>query len=338
MSRILKVNQSDYRVQVRSGGNITLDTGVAAGEVRVTGNLVVSGNYTTINVSDMQIEDNIIILNKGETGYGVTEGTSGIQISRGGHPAQPDAQLVFDENVSFYDPITESELPGTWVFKNTENQLIGISVRSITSDGNNDIAIDMQNSVLTVFKLANVDADAYSDLLLALDPTGYHDNDIPTKRYITRYMQSGVFTPGMADVDKIYKRDDITPFTERSRVQAFSTSIDFLINSGLSARLDSTGLQVNHINIFNDTISNTSATQLKLSSSINLVEVDAVLSLTNQSTTITATTLKNKLYSKATDGPGRTGLYFTNTNQYNGANSSDELVSKNRAVLLSMLF
>ena len=83
MSKILKVSESDYRLKVVSGGNITLDTGTNVGVVTITGSLVVQGDYTTVNVSDLQIEDNTILLNKGESGSGVTEGTAGIQIDRG---------------------------------------------------------------------------------------------------------------------------------------------------------------------------------------------------------------------------------------------------------------
>jgi len=39
MSRILKVSQSDYRLQVQSGGSIVLDTGTSTGTVIITGNL-----------------------------------------------------------------------------------------------------------------------------------------------------------------------------------------------------------------------------------------------------------------------------------------------------------
>jgi hypothetical protein len=46
----------------------------------------------------------------------------------------------------------------------------------------------------------------------------------------------------------------------------------------------------------------------------------------------------NKIYSKASEGAGRTGIYFTSNNAYGAtAYNNDELVSKNRAVLLSIL-
>ena len=57
-----------------------------------------------------------------------------------------------------------------------------------------------------------------------------------------------------------------------------------------------------------------------------------MFNLDDQALTPGSTSGKTKIYSQATSGPGKTGLYITNVN------TSDELVSKNRAVLLSILF
>ena len=84
MSRVLKVSQSNYRLQTASGGTITLDTGVDVGTVIVTGDLVVQGETTTVNTTNLAIEDNIIVLNKNQTGAGITlaspiSGRSGVE-------------------------------------------------------------------------------------------------------------------------------------------------------------------------------------------------------------------------------------------------------------------
>ena len=112
MSRVLQVSDANYRVKVQSGGKIFLDTGTNTGDVIITGNLTVRGNTTTVDTANMTIEDNIILLNKGETGgSGITETKSGIQIQRSENSESatfPDAQLVFDESKYYWDPITES--------------------------------------------------------------------------------------------------------------------------------------------------------------------------------------------------------------------------------------
>lgn len=71
-------------VDVKATGNMTVD-----------GDLTVSGTTTIINTTNTAIEDNIIILNNGETGAAVTEGTAGLEIDRG---TSTNYQLLFDES------------------------------------------------------------------------------------------------------------------------------------------------------------------------------------------------------------------------------------------------
>ena len=74
------VNTSgNYSIKVADAGVIKLDTGLAVGEVQVTGNLVVSGTTTTVNSTEVTINDNILVLNSGEAGTGVTLNESGIR-------------------------------------------------------------------------------------------------------------------------------------------------------------------------------------------------------------------------------------------------------------------
>lgn len=78
-----------------AGSNITLDTD----HVYVTGNLTVRGNVTAISSNTQVITDNIITLNAGETGNGVSTlgTTSGIEIARGTAPGG-NVQLRWNED------------------------------------------------------------------------------------------------------------------------------------------------------------------------------------------------------------------------------------------------
>ena len=114
MSKILNVNSGNYKVSVPSGQTITLDTGAGTGNVQITGNITIAGTQTVVNSQELDIVDNIIVLNKGETGAGITENTSGIQLDRG---TKSDALLIFDEQTSFNDPVTQTVKAGTFVFK-----------------------------------------------------------------------------------------------------------------------------------------------------------------------------------------------------------------------------
>ena len=63
--------------------------------VTIQGDLNVVGNVTYIETTNLQVKDNVIELNSGETGSGVTLGSAGITIDRG---TEPDAQVIWDEN------------------------------------------------------------------------------------------------------------------------------------------------------------------------------------------------------------------------------------------------
>jgi hypothetical protein len=60
----------------------------------ITGDLTVSGTTTFINTEDLNVFDNMIYINSGETGTGVTKGFAGIEIDRG---QSTNYRFLFDE-------------------------------------------------------------------------------------------------------------------------------------------------------------------------------------------------------------------------------------------------
>jgi len=80
------------------GTGITWDAGTSAanfpGNVTIQGDLVVDGTSFTTLTETVQIEDNVMVLNYGEVGAGVTEGTAGLRVDRG---SSTDYLLIFDE-------------------------------------------------------------------------------------------------------------------------------------------------------------------------------------------------------------------------------------------------
>jgi hypothetical protein len=64
--------------QDASTGVVTVDD-----DLVVTGDLTVQGSLTSIETTNTAITDNVIVLNSGETGAGITSVTSGIEIERG---------------------------------------------------------------------------------------------------------------------------------------------------------------------------------------------------------------------------------------------------------------
>ena len=65
----------------RIHGDYTIES--INGNVNIIGNLVVAGNTSSVSSTDTNVIDNIITLNAGETGAGVTKNISGIEVDRG---------------------------------------------------------------------------------------------------------------------------------------------------------------------------------------------------------------------------------------------------------------
>jgi len=79
---------------IAATGGTTVDS-----ELTVTGNLTITGTTTTVETTNTEITDRIILLNKGESGAGVTGVTSGIEIERG---STANALLVFDDSTDTF--------------------------------------------------------------------------------------------------------------------------------------------------------------------------------------------------------------------------------------------
>ena len=80
---------------IEAASSINMSGALTVGlDLVVTGNLAVNGTTFTANTQTVLIEDNLLIINNGEVGPGVTAGTAGIEIDRG----VPDNYLfIFDE-------------------------------------------------------------------------------------------------------------------------------------------------------------------------------------------------------------------------------------------------
>lgn len=68
---------------------------VVSGDSTINGNLYVEGNTTILNTNVIEFEDNIVVLNRLETGSGVTLNQSGIEIDRG---VLENYRIVYNES------------------------------------------------------------------------------------------------------------------------------------------------------------------------------------------------------------------------------------------------
>lgn len=81
--------------EVTSYGNHTVSGNESVGgNLTVTGNLTVNGVVTSVNSTTVTTKDNIIEINKGQVGSGVSAGKAGLSVDRGDEPVY---QMVFDE-------------------------------------------------------------------------------------------------------------------------------------------------------------------------------------------------------------------------------------------------
>ena len=88
----VKYVSTNYVVITPTGvdSNITL----RSDSIIIDGNLTVTGQTTAVNTVNTVIEDNVIVLNQGETGNGVSLGTAGVSVDRG---TAPNTAVIWNE-------------------------------------------------------------------------------------------------------------------------------------------------------------------------------------------------------------------------------------------------
>ena len=79
---------SEDNIAFRTGGvnAVSIDAtqnALFAADVTITGNLIVNGTTITQNVTTVEIQDNLLLINNGEQGTGVTAGAAGLEVDRG---------------------------------------------------------------------------------------------------------------------------------------------------------------------------------------------------------------------------------------------------------------
>ena len=329
MSRIVKISNGDYKLQVQSGGNIILDTQSVDGTVTVFGNLDVKGNVSYIESVNTEIKDNILQLNYGQTGNGISSAnnySSGIEIMRGNYNA---AQFIFNEQLTHFDSTTGTTVAGTWSARTANGTLNAIQLRTLVTDGTGNLTFDLQNSAVTL-RVANT-TNYYANVS--------NINDIPNLDYLQHYVYSNYTGSGqgLAVVSSIQSPLAGTTSTATSSIVAGSTNIVFQVLQNTLVTIDSTGTKMGNIKVgavaTPNTISNSTSNNLILTSANSIIEIAGYMHLDDQLGSPSYSAGITKIYSSPTIGPGRTGVYITN----NSNQTPDELISRNRAVLLSIL-
>ena len=98
---ILKYSNGDWVNSVADASFVGLPSiSEDTGTVTINASLDVKGTTTTINSTNLEVADNIIYINAGETGPGVSLGSAGIEVDRG--TGAVDYQILFDESADVF--------------------------------------------------------------------------------------------------------------------------------------------------------------------------------------------------------------------------------------------
>ena len=329
MGQFVQVS-GDYNIKSGEGAVITLDTGAGVGTTRVTGNLLVEGDTLNVSVENLNVQDNIITLNYGETGSGVTLRYSGIEVDRG---SSESVSFLWDDN------------DDSWNLKQGAGYASSrLRVKEILTNPDTD------SGDLTLIGTG-------TGVIKVLGTTAYElqvtdDDDVPNKKYVDDAIQTNPtfqilrgdtraaafdignpIDPGLFPIGPYFAQptesviglavdDNIVAQFFRNRVQL--AGINFFLEDptpDAPGIPDATVLQTVNTN-----------GNIKLETNgTGKVQITYALQLDNPGTTPAAVTNASLVYGGAV-GAGSTGVYFRNTVK------NDELISKSKALVFSMIF
>lgn len=107
---VTKRISGDYNIVTKSDGLSTGNVTVTTDTFFVNGNMVVGGTATSVTRTDSAITDNMIVINKGETGAGVSMVYSGIEVDRGTYA---NVQLRYNESIQKWEITNDGTNFGT---------------------------------------------------------------------------------------------------------------------------------------------------------------------------------------------------------------------------------
>ena len=345
MGQFLRVN-GDYNIKTEEGARITLDTGPNVGSVRVTGDLLVEGATVYVAATNLDIEDNIIVLNKGETGAGVTLDYSGIQIDRGTLGA---TSFIWSENITIPAGSSStnaggwqlvSGTDGVYSFSDSRLKLKEIITES-TTDGGDLLVIGQGTGVIKV-----IGTDNYENQVT-------HDDDVPNKKYVDDSIQNNPTFQVVSDNSRVIVSDkDRSPniaatggsLAFLTATTGFSTggesAVSVIVDAALNTQfypnrtemfdLEFTGSEITtKSGITNQNINVRTQGTGKLQTNY-AVQIDSIAGTPAYVTDATI------LYS-ATPSVGTTGVWYVNPSA-EARLQSGELINKNKALVFSMIF
>ena len=357
MGQFFRVN-GDYNIKVKDGGTIKLDTGTS-GDTIITGNLTVQGDVTSVSTTNLEIKDRIITLNEGENGPGVTLLYSGIEIDRGTYvdsTAVPRAAFVWNETNPPSHAVEDTEEDptagsGFWMFATGQEGVYGfrdsnVKLRRILTDSSTD------SGDLTLIGTGSGVVKVKGTSNYRLQVTD--NDDIPNKDYVDFSILNNptfqIRAPQNQDTRVIIADKDITPNNSSTGGSlayyqaatgypiafdgANESGIGFLVDGVLTSTFYSNRVVLQSLEIIDSEIRHDSSNENIFinTNGTGKLQTNYAIQLDNNAVSPAIVSGSHVIYSKP-ESTGKSGIYFVNTE-----NTRDELVSKNRALLFSMLF
>lgn len=339
MGQFVQTN-GDYVVKTSDGATIKLDTGPGVGNVRVTGNLIVTGDTLTVSADQLQVEDNIITVNyypdRDALPAGVVLRYAGLQVDRG---SLTPASFLYDENDDIWLFVNGSP-EGTLTYNNSRIRLKEIHTNSDEDTG--DLGFNVGNAgVLKIISSGGNYNLRVSD-----------NDDIPNKKYVDDAIQLSptyqIKSPGSApagDTRVIIADKDVTPniISEPGSIAAYidqtgdttfgESAVTVFVDGQKTLQIfkDFVVFQDLEFNANEITSRNTNGNIYVRTQGTGKLQVNYGIQLETISVTPAFVTGSSIVYSQ-TPGVGDSGLFFTNSS------NTDELISRNKALVLSMLF
>lgn len=353
MGQVVQTN-GHYEIRTAEGSDILLNTGPNAGNVRVTGNLIVTGDTLTVSAENLNVQDNIIVLNFGETGAGVSLEYSGIQIDRG---TETPVSILYDEASDSW-MLARGTPESSFNFSSS-----GLRLQKILTD---------QDTVLTeTGRTGDLNLIGYGTGVISVAGTytgpgdaGYEtrvtqDDDIPNKKYVDDAIQGNPTFQILKGDTRVISFDSSDPLDISLfpigpyNTNPVASEIAVIVDNRRVANFTKETFEMRGLTIFAESplagdifgapfspavviqATNTGSNLLLETNDTGKVEISYAMQFNDTGIPVVAPDVSDSVrrFVYAYElGAGTSGLYVAN-NGY-----QDELVLKNRAILFSMLF
>jgi hypothetical protein len=328
-----------YRLKINSGGLIDLDSG-SGGTVIVRGDLTVQGTTTTIDSAELTVTDKTITINNGETQAGVggpLNEVAGIVVDRG---TESNAHLFFDEAKTFTR--NGASVDGAFTLENALGEQVGLYTNNIITLGNDDLLLNTGTGFVTVSGTVDYERQIWNYTGSNITPNALNDDNLvaPVEP------DALVNVQGLKDYVKAFNDNNSQSLiaapagTGDTRVEAFDTEdgdptsqVTVSVNGTEVAEFFETRVQIGGINLTSATIETTATNQNLVirANGTGVVQVTSPFELPKSSDPA-APVDGVRIYSKV-EGDGGTGIFFTNE-----LGTTDELISRNKSLLYSIIF